>query len=147
MDIYVVPGSGKISPRNVSPATAATSAAIALRCWCVTHLVMLVLRCGGFPMVSALVPPPRSRGVQLGELQRILRLCRWAWRWSLRTECLVRSIVLCRMLRLYGFPASLCVGTSKSPPLIFHAWVEFPIACPIDDSPERVKRLLVMARY
>lgn len=43
--------------------------------------------------------------------------------------CLPRSMALWGLLSSYQFPAVLCVGARREPPVFFHAWVE------VDDRP------------
>jgi hypothetical protein len=48
--------------------------------------------------------------------------------WPFRTTCLVRAMVLARMLRRRGYPAEVVIGVSEEgvdrDPRFAHAWVE-----------------------
>lgn len=59
--------------------------------------------------------------------QRVAELVRavsWRFRWS--DTCLIRSIVITRLLRRRGCPASLRIGAKKGEGMgiVAHAWIE-----------------------
>ena len=53
------------------------------------------------------------------------------------TRCLVRSLVLTRLLARRGIPAKLVIGARTAPSFLAHAWVEYdhsPVLPPGDGS-------------
>jgi hypothetical protein len=60
------------------------------------------------------------------------------------TRCLVRSLVLVRLLARRGVPAKLIIGTRSKPEFLAHAWVEVagqPVTSPGDGSFGRLVEL------
>ncbi len=60
------------------------------------------------------------------------------------TRCLVRSLVLTRMLARRGIPAKLVIGARAAPNFLAHAWVEYrgdPVLSPGDRSFDRLVEL------
>jgi len=60
------------------------------------------------------------------------------------TRCLVRSLVLTRLLARRGIPAKLVIGARGGPDFLAHAWVEYngdPILSPGDGSFGRLVEL------
>lgn len=60
------------------------------------------------------------------------------------TRCLVRSLVLLRLLATRGVPAKLVIGTRTAPDFLAHAWVEYaghPVLSPGDGSFDRLVEL------
>lgn len=60
------------------------------------------------------------------------------------TRCLVRSLVLTRMLARRGIPAKLVIGARAAPDFLAHAWVEYrsdPVLSPGDGSFGRLVEL------
>jgi hypothetical protein len=60
------------------------------------------------------------------------------------TRCLVRSLVLTRLLARRGIPASLVIGARAAPDFLAHAWVEHagdPVLAPGDGSFGRLVEL------
>jgi len=60
------------------------------------------------------------------------------------TRCLVRSLVLTRLLAARGIPATLVIGARSQPEFLAHAWVEHggePVLAPGDDSFGRLVEL------
>ena len=95
-----------------------------LRIWSSTALVLVLLRRHGLPKVVVVLGkrtatnpyPPRvlSRAVSRG-----LRIGRW------QPRCLIRSLVLFRLLREQGDSADLIIGLPNQPHSPdAHAWVE-----------------------
>jgi hypothetical protein len=83
--------------------------------------------------------PPRAPTA--GALEEARRLGRAVAR-TLRlmpgdTRCLVRSLVLTRLLARRGIPAKLVIGARATPDFLAHAWVEYdgqPVLSPGDGS-------------
>ena len=52
--------------------------------------------------------------------------------WPFRTTCIIRCLVLARLLRRFGYPATLTIGVSESGTLLekrfAHAWVESSVS-------------------
>ncbi len=60
------------------------------------------------------------------------------------TRCLVRSLVLTRLLAKRGIPATLVIGARAAPDFLAHAWVEYagdPVLSPGDESFGRLVEL------
>jgi hypothetical protein len=60
------------------------------------------------------------------------------------TRCLVRSLVLTRLLARRGIPATLVIGARSGPDFLAHAWVELtgdPVLSPGDGSFGRLVEL------
>jgi len=60
------------------------------------------------------------------------------------TRCLVRSLVLTRLLARRGIPAKLVIGARAAPEFLAHAWVEYegdPVLSPGDGSFGRLVEL------
>ena len=60
------------------------------------------------------------------------------------TRCLVRSLVLTRLLARRGIPAKLVIGARAAPDFLAHAWVEYagdPVLSPGDGSFGRLVEL------
>jgi hypothetical protein len=60
------------------------------------------------------------------------------------TRCLVRSLVLTRLLARRGIPAKLVIGARAAPEFVAHAWVEYagdPVLSPGDGSFGRLVEL------
>jgi hypothetical protein len=60
------------------------------------------------------------------------------------TRCLVRSLVLVRLLARRGVPAKLVIGARTAPDFLAHAWVEYagdPVLSPGDGSFGRLVEL------
>lgn len=60
------------------------------------------------------------------------------------TRCLVRSLVLTRLLARRGIPAKLVIGARSAPDFLAHAWVEHaddPVLAPGDGSFGRLVEL------
>jgi hypothetical protein len=60
------------------------------------------------------------------------------------TRCLVRSLVLTRLLARRGIPAKLVIGARAAPDFLAHAWVEYagdPVLSPGDGSFARLVEL------
>jgi hypothetical protein len=60
------------------------------------------------------------------------------------TRCLVRSLVLTRLLARRGIPAKLVIGARATPTFLAHAWVEHdgdPVLAPGDESFGRLVEL------
>jgi len=60
------------------------------------------------------------------------------------TRCLVRSLVLMRLLSRRGLAAKLVIGARPQPEFLAHAWVEYggePVLSPGDDSFGRLVEL------
>jgi hypothetical protein len=60
------------------------------------------------------------------------------------TRCLVRSLVLTRLLARRGIPAKLVIGARAAPEFLAHAWVEYagdPVLAPGDGSFGRLVEL------
>jgi hypothetical protein len=60
------------------------------------------------------------------------------------TRCLVRSLVLTRLLARRGIPAKLVIGARTAPTFLAHAWVELdgdPVLAPGDESFGRLVEL------
>lgn len=60
------------------------------------------------------------------------------------TRCLVRSLVLTRLLARRGIPAKLVIGARAAPDFLGHAWVEYggdPVLSPGDGSFGRLVEL------
>jgi hypothetical protein len=60
------------------------------------------------------------------------------------TRCLVRSLVLTRLLARRGIPAKLVIGARATPTFLAHAWVEYdgdPVLAPGDESFGRLVEL------
>lgn len=60
------------------------------------------------------------------------------------TRCLVRSLVLTRILARRGIPAKLVIGARAAPDFLAHAWVEYagdPVLSPGDGSFGRLVEL------
>jgi hypothetical protein len=74
---------------------------------------------------KSIIPPPISIGVQ-DFAHRCATLSEIAGRKGLiQANCLHRSLVLGRILRRYGLPAAVRIGTQGGPrPFQAHAWVE-----------------------
>jgi hypothetical protein len=71
-------------------------------------------------------PSPRHGRPPLSTAVTAVRLATSIW--PFRTTCLVRAIVLARMLRRRGYPAEVVIGVSEEgvdrDPRFAHAWVE-----------------------
>jgi len=81
------------------------------------------------PLSSVSVEPGRRSppgGPALSAAVTAVRLATSIW--PLRTTCLVRSMVLARMLRRRGYPAEVVIGVREegvdTDPRFAHAWVE-----------------------
>lgn len=97
--------------------------------WLLLPLTAIGLRVWGFRQAqSALLPAENAakRRDDFAEAQAVARLVRVAASWSpLPATCLVRSLVLCRLLRRHGLAADLRIGVSKPDGRFSaHAWVE-----------------------
>lgn len=73
-----------------------------------------VAGCTQVPMEEALVQA-RRLGRAVGRVLRLL---------PGDTRCLVRSLVLTRLLSRRGIPSTLVIGTRTGPEFLAHAWVE-----------------------
>lgn len=60
------------------------------------------------------------------------------WLYTARGQCLVDSLVLCDVLREYGFPAHFYIGVDLKP-FSAHAWVQIGTVV-LDESVENVRR-------
>ena len=73
--------------------------------------------------------PPRAAATDQGTLDEARRLGRAAARTLAilpgDTRCLVRSLVLTRMLARRGIPVRLVIGARAEPDFLAHAWVEY----------------------
>jgi hypothetical protein len=83
------------------------------------------------PLSSAMVEPEfrsaaRAARPPVPTVLAVVRLVTSIW--PFRTTCLVRAIVLARMLRRRGYPAEVVIGVSEEgvdrDPRFAHAWVE-----------------------
>ena len=106
------------------PITLAEKVALLARVWLSAARVQLALRRGRLPDVVAAVPVvPRRIAVPPALLSRAvtrgLRIGRW------QPRCLIRSLVLYRLLREQGDVAELVIGLTEHPgSRDAHAWVE-----------------------
>ena len=100
-----------------------------VRAWLLLCLAEPGLQAAGFRRMQAVVAPgagPSTDRQDLAEAQHIARLVLAAAnRNPFRPNCLARSLVLCRLLRLRGLAAELRIGVA-APGGTFsaHAWVE-----------------------
>ncbi len=79
-------------------------------------------------------------------VEYITRVCNIAARLlPTRTECLERSLTVCSMLRRKGINSDLCIGMTRVPPLMFHAWVEVDDQV-VNDTPLIKQSFLVICR-
>jgi len=97
--------------------------------WLLLPAGALGLRLLGFTRLQAVLLPRRralASRTDVGEAQAIARMVDAAGRWNpVQTSCLVRSLVLCHLLRRKGLAAELRIGVT--PPdgnFSAHAWVE-----------------------
>ena len=112
--------------------------------------VTLALRRAPLPAVLAAVreaPPPgvRAPEMALGEAGRLGRAVARGLRIAPGdTRCLVRSLVLTRLLARRGLDTRVVIGARASPRFLAHAWVEYhgvPVLDPGDGSFERLTEL------
>ena len=99
------------------------------RAWLLLPLTALGLRLFGFRRVQALLLRPAAGTPARDDLpaaQAVARIVQGAARWSpVPASCLVRSLVLCRLLRRQGLTADLRIGVAvPDGRLAAHAWVE-----------------------
>jgi len=102
------------------------STALVLRALVILWVVDLVVSLKGFPSLRRLLV--RVRPIALFSSRytpaEIARLCEYSFIAYFRSiRCLQRAATLALTLRLYGYPASLIVGT-RSFPFYSHSWVE-----------------------
>jgi hypothetical protein len=94
------------------------------RVWWSAAVVLITIRLHRLPdAVAILGQSPRSRTLPPNLLSRAvsrgLRVGRW------QPRCLIRSLVLYRLLRAQGAPADLVIGLAEQPHSPdAHAWVE-----------------------
>ena len=85
-------------------------------------------KCAQSLVKQHVITNPRNENQMVSEVDlvdRISEIGKQAARiYVRRVKCLERSLVICSLLRKYRFPAELCIGYTKFPPLVFHAWVE-----------------------
>ncbi len=101
------------------------------------------------PLLAALRAdglPPRAEDPQaLDEARRLAWIVARVLRWLPGdTRCLVRSLVLVRLLARRGIPAQLVIGARAAPDFLAHAWVECdgrPVLSPGDGSFARLVEL------
>ena len=97
--------------------------------WLLLPCVAIGLRLPGFARSQVALRPakdtPKSR-TDLREAESLARLVDAAARWNpVPATCLVRSMVLCRLLRRRGLAADLRIGVDNPDGgLSAHAWVE-----------------------
>jgi Transglutaminase-like superfamily len=89
--------------------------------------------------------PPDPRSGAVAESRRlgaaVARMLRWL---PGDTRCLVRSLVLTRVLAHRGIPSTFVIGTRSTPEFLAHAWVEHagqPVLDPGDGSFARLVEL------
>ena len=100
-----------------------------VRAWLLLCLAEPGLQAAGFRRMQAVVAPgagPSTDRQDLAEAQHIARLVLAAAnRNPFRPNCLVRSLVLSRLLRLRGLAADLRIGVAvPGGAFAAHAWVE-----------------------
>lgn len=80
------------------------------------------------PPMPAPRPPERQPGREDpsdGEIDRIADICARAARTlPLDSRCLERSYATCVTLRKAGIAATMRIGVSRRPPMLFHAWTQ-----------------------
>ena len=99
-------------------------------------------------VVAVLRSEPSGAAPAAGALEEARRLG-WAVARTLTlipgdTRCLVRSLVLTRLLARRGIPAKLVIGARAAPDFLAHAWVEYdgqPVLSPGDGSFGRLVEL------
>ena len=97
--------------------------------WLLLPCTAIGLRLLGFAEFRAALPPATDtpgRRTDLHEAESLARLVDAAARWNpVPATCLVRSMVLCRLLRRRGLAADLRIGVaSPDGGLSAHAWIE-----------------------
>jgi len=100
-----------------------------MRAWVLLLVAAPALRVFGFRWTQAVLTPRAGASAgrrDLPEAQAIARTVHRAANWSpSKPNCLARSLVLVRLLRLKGFEAELRIGVAKpDETLAAHAWVE-----------------------
>ena len=99
------------------------------RAWCLLFLASPGLRVFGFRRTRAALEAKADRPAgreDVTEARSIALAARRAAAWHpLRPNCLARSLVLVRLLRLRGLAADLRIGVAKpGEALAAHAWIE-----------------------
>ncbi|ACZ42063.1 hypothetical protein Tter_1154 [Thermobaculum terrenum ATCC BAA-798] len=124
------------------------SAVDLLRAFLLLIRAKLLVKSGSWMTFRDYLPKPASPSQQHGSayVEHITRICNIAARLlPARTECLERSFVVCSMLRRRGISSDLCIGATRVPPLLFHAWVEVDDRV-VNDTPLLKQGFLVIYR-
>jgi Transglutaminase-like superfamily len=127
--VLIEPGVGGVLPlRRLAPAERVALAGEILRCYLAARLA---LREGPIETtVARLRRPPAGvnaprRVPAVAEAQRLARaVARTLAPLPGDTRCLVRSLVLIRVLARRGIPSTLVIGARSAPGFLAHAWVE-----------------------
>jgi hypothetical protein len=91
-----------------------------------------------------LEPPQSERVAQALGVRLGLTVCHVLSVLPTDTRCLVRSLVLTRLLARRGVPSSLIIGVRPGPDFEAHAWIEsgdVPLLSPLDVSDARILEL------
>lgn len=110
-------------PPSRPAARLARRARLAHRVWLTSLAVALDLRARGLPAAAASPGGRRRPGEPVPRLSRAVDRCLRIGR--LQPRCIVRALVLYRLLRAQGDPAELVIGLrAAAPDRRAHAWVE-----------------------